>query len=126
MQRIRSVGSVPERMVMSALQRKQIYFAPNVITLPGKPDIVFRRKHIAVFIDSDFWHGNIRRFRMPATNRKYWTIKIRRNKERDKEVNRQLKKQGWKVYRFWEYDVKHRFDKVFARLLSELENAEAS
>lgn len=111
---------------MQALRRKRIYFAANVVALPGKPDIVFRRKRIVVFVDSDFWHGHPKHFQMPATNRKYWQAKIDRNKARDKAVNRKLKRQGWRVIRFWEFDIKHQFNKVLDRLLSEIENAETA
>jgi DNA mismatch endonuclease (patch repair protein) len=121
MQNIRSTGTQPERMIMQALRRRKIYFAANVASLPGKPDIVFRRKRIAVFIDSDFWHGHPKHFQMPVTNRKYWRAKIDRNKARDKAVNRELRRQGWRVIRFWEYDIKHRFNKVLGKLISEIE-----
>ena len=105
---------------------EKIYFAASVATLPGKPDIVFRRKRIAVFVDSDFWHGHPKRFQMPATNRRYWRAKIDRNKARDKAVNSELRRQGWRVIRFWEYDIKHRFNKVLSKLLSEIENTETA
>ena len=111
---------------MQALRQRKVYFAAYVASLPGKPDIVFRRKRIAVFIDSDFWHGHPKRFQMPATNRKYWKAKIERNKARDKAVNRELRRQGWKVIRFWEYDIKHGFDKILGRLLAVIAGAESS
>lgn len=122
MQNIRSVGTKIEREVMRALRHRNIYFASNVASLPGKPDIVFRRKHVAVFIDSDFWHGHPKRFIMPETNRKYWRAKIEGNKLRDKVVNRKLRKQGWRVLRFWEHDVKKRLDRMVDKVLHALEN----
>jgi G:T-mismatch repair DNA endonuclease (very short patch repair protein) len=63
---------------------------------------------------------------MPAVNRKYWQAKIDDNKVRDKAVNSELRRQGWRVIRFWEYDIKHRFNKVLSILLSEIENAETA
>lgn len=117
MQNIRSAGTAPELLMMRALQRKNIYFARNVKSIIGKPDIVFRRKKIAVFIDSDFWHVHPERFIMPKSNKKYWRVKINLNKERDKEVNRMLRKDGWKVIRIWEYDVKRNIDKCLSRIL---------
>jgi DNA mismatch endonuclease Vsr len=124
MQHIRSTGTLPERVVMQALRRKGIYFAANVRSLPGKPDIVFRRRRIAVFIDSDFWHGHPKRLIMPADNRDYWEAKIARNRARDKTVNHELKKLGWRVLRFWAYDIKHHLEKVLNRILVALEEAD--
>lgn len=107
MKNIRSKNTIPERMVMNELKKRKIYFTKHVDGIFGKPDIVFRRKKVVVFIDSDFWHYNPERFIMPATNLEYWQKKIIHNKKRDEEVNTVLKLQGWKVIRIWEYDVKH-------------------
>lgn len=117
MQRIRSEGTLPERMTMQELRRRKIYFASYVAKVVGKPDIVFRRKKVVVFIDSDFWHGHSARCIMPKSNREYWEKKISRNRERDKEVNLLLKKDGWKIIRIWEYDVKLNFERVIQRII---------
>lgn len=117
MQNIRSTGTAPETLVMRALQRQNVYFAKNVKSIIGKPDIVFRRKKIAVFIDSDFWHAHPGRFIMPQSNKRYWKEKIQRNKERDSEVNKELKKLGWKIIRIWEYDVKVNTNKCVRNIL---------
>lgn len=122
MQNIRSKGTLPEQKVMRDLRRRKIYFARNVDSIIGKPDILFRRKKIAVFIDSDFWHGHPKRFIMPKTNLKYWKNKIDRNKIRDKEVNRELKIMGFKVIRIWEYDIKKNYNKVLNRILKVTNN----
>lgn len=121
MQRIRSKGTVAERIVERELRRRKIYFAKHVVSIIGKPDIVFRRKKVVVFIDSDFWHGNPKRFIAPKTNINYWQKKIARNKERDKKVTSALKKDGWKVLRLWEYDVKHNIDKRIDKILKAIE-----
>ena len=118
MQNIRSKGTMPERIVTRALRQQKIYFAMHVTSLPGTPDIVFRRKKIVIFIDSDFWHGHPKRFIMPVTNCKYWKDKIDNNRARDKSVNRRLRKEGWTVLRVWEYDVKNNLDRVLYRILS--------
>lgn len=121
MQHIRSKNTKPEKIVAQELKRWRIYFAQHVKSIIGTPDFVFRRKKIAVFIDSDFWHGHPKRFIMPQTNIEYWSQKIERNRRRDKEVNRKLKQDSWKVIRLWEYDVKNRFDKCIQIILNELE-----
>ncbi len=121
MQSIRSKGTLPERLVMQELKKRKVYFASYVDSIIGKPDIVFRKKKIAVFIDSDFWHGHPERCIMPKTNIDYWSNKIARNRRRDKEVDRKLKQDGWKVIRLWAYDLKHRFDKCNQIIFSALE-----
>ena len=120
MQAIRSKGTLPERLIMRELKRRKVYFASYVDSIIGKPDIVFRRKKIAVFIDSDFWHGHPKRCIMPKTNIDYWLNKIARNRKRDKEVNCILEKDGWDVIRLWEYNVKNRFDKCINIILNAL------
>ncbi|MBN8628353.1 MAG: very short patch repair endonuclease, partial [Planctomycetes bacterium] len=70
--------------------------------LPGRPDFVFRRARLAVFVDGDFWHGHPRNCRMPKSNAAYWKAKIARNRARDKAVNRTLRALGWRVVRIWE------------------------
>ncbi len=80
--------------------------------LPGKPDIVFPGKRVAIFVDGDLWHGNSWRVRgLPSleaqfpTRTEWWVSKIRRTMARDLEVNEQLAAAGWTVQRFWESDV---------------------
>ena len=120
MQRIRSKGTLPERIVAKELRRRKIYFAQNVSSVTGKPDIVFRRKKVLVFIDSDFWHGNPRRFVMPKSNIKYWRKKIRRNRERDKEVNAALRKSGWTVLRIWESGIRKNLSLCIERIIDRI------
>ena len=76
-------------------------------SLPGKPDFIFRRQKVALFIDGCFWHGCSRHLRMPASNREYWLAKISRNKLRDKKVTKELRRRGWVVIRFWEHDLRN-------------------
>jgi DNA mismatch endonuclease (patch repair protein) len=83
--------------------------------LLGKPDFVFTKRQVAVFVDGDFWHGNPRR-RLPGTNRDYWEAKIEANKKRDRCVNRRLKGMGWLVLRVWESDLRDDPEAVMARL----------
>lgn len=121
MQNIRSSDTKAELLVTRELRERKIYFARNVKSIFGKPDIVFRRKKTVVFIDSDFWHVHPARFIMPKSNKRYWKEKIRRNKERDKEVNKKLKGAGWKVIRIWEYDVKRNIDKCIKKIVKAVE-----
>lgn len=68
----------------------------------GKPDFVFPKDKIVVFVDGCFWHGHYCRNTTPQSNKEYWEKKIFRNRERDKNVKSTLKKAGWKVIRIWE------------------------
>jgi DNA mismatch endonuclease (patch repair protein) len=74
--------------------------------LPGKPDFIFPKQRLAVFVDGCFWHGCRWHCRMPKSRRNYWKPKIARNKKRDREVTRQLRRCGWKVFRVWEHALK--------------------
>jgi DNA mismatch endonuclease Vsr len=120
MQNIRSTGSKAERMMMGELEKKGCNFERNDKTLIGKPDIVFREKKVAVFVDSDFWHCNPKRFVKPKTNVEYWEKKIEGNRERDRRVNRKLKQEGWTVLRIWEFDIKHDLNSCVNRVLKKL------
>ena len=122
MQNIRSKDTAPERKVMQELKKRKIYFAKYVTSIPGNPDIVFRRKKVVVFIDSDFWHKHPKRFIMPVTNYDYWSKKIGNNVARDRKVTKELRSQGWKVIRIWEYDIKHNFEKSIQRILKAIRN----
>ena len=120
MQNIRSEGTQPEQLVAKDLRRRKIYFARNVKGVFGKPDFVFRKKRVVVFIDSDFWHGHKKRCIMPKSNCEYWNQKIKRNKQRDKAVSRELKKEGWTVIRIWEEDIKRNLAKSLKKIVDEL------
>ena len=80
-------------------------------TVFGKPDIVFRKQKVAIFCDSEFWHGkkylNGEKFK---TNARFWETKIKRNIGRDKEVNESLKSEGWTVLRFWDIEIRKNID----------------
>lgn len=79
----------------------------NAEDLPGKPDIVFEEKHIAIFVDGCFWHGcPYCKRKLPDTNRQYWERKIRRNIELAAIHNQTLANDGWLVLRFWEHDIR--------------------
>ena len=109
MQAIRSKDTSIELMLRKELWNRGLHYRKNVRTLPGKPDIVFQGKKVAIFCDSEFWHGynwETRKTQI-TTNREYWIPKIERNIERDKEVNSALQEQGWKVLRFWGKDIQN-------------------
>lgn len=74
-------------------------------TLIGKPDFVFRKHLLVVFVDGCFWHGCPKHCRMPKTRVRYWSAKIGANKRRDRLISRQLTAMGWSVLRIWEHSL---------------------
>lgn len=70
--------------------------------LRGRPDFIFSKLQLAVFIDGDFWHGNPKNYRLPKSNVAYWQSKISSNRKRDARVDRALRSIGWSVTRIWE------------------------
>lgn len=78
--------------------------------LPGKPDLIFKSRKVAVFVDGDFWHGYHFKKLLPKLKNKFWVDKIKRNMGRDKEVNKELKAMDWKVLRIWEHELRRNID----------------
>ena len=104
MSRIRSSKTTPELGLKKLLKALGFRYQPKGVY--GRPDFANSREKIAVFIDGCFWHGCPRHYNNPKSNSAYWTAKIRRNKTRDREVDRRLKAEGWKIIRIWEHEVK--------------------
>lgn len=94
-----------ENVFRKALFSKGIRYRKNVADLPGKPDIAIKRKKIAVFLDSCFWHGCKKHCRIPQSNTAYWQGKINKNILRDRDVSLEYKKMGWRIIRLWEHDI---------------------
>lgn len=124
-QRKRAMSSVKqkdtdlEKIVRSELHRQGYRFRKNVKDIPGKPDVVFRKAKVVVFIDGDFWHG----YRLPAWEYKlsdFWKEKIRKNRKRDQKNFRKLRKDGWQVIRIWQHEIKRDLDSCIAKIISAL------
>ena len=83
-------------------------YQKNATSIFGKPDLVFKGKKVAVFCDSEFWHGYNWEERKKdfKSHQEFWIPKIERNMQRDIEVTEELQKQGWKVLRFWGKEIK--------------------
>ena len=113
MSKVKSKNTKLEINFKKTIKGLRLRYHPNVY---GKPDFASKKFRIAVFIDSCFWHKCPKHFRKPTTNNFYWTQKINRNVERAKGVNRHLRKQGWKVLRFWEHEVKKSPQKCLSKI----------
>jgi len=107
MSKIRTRGNLSTEMRMIALMSGQgIKGWRRNHPLPGRPDFVFRREKVAVFVDGCFWHGCPVHYVEPRTATAFWRRKIAGNRRRDYRVTRELRNMGWKVLRLWEHDLK--------------------
>jgi DNA mismatch endonuclease (patch repair protein) len=84
----------------------------------GKPDFVFPKKKVAIFVDGCFWHGHDCRNTRPKQNEDYWTKKISKNMIRDIEVTQRLEKLGWTVIRIWECELAKKKAEIFRDKIS--------
>lgn len=125
MQAIKSKDTSIEIALRKALWNRGIRYRKNYKLLPGKPDIAITKYKIAVFCDSDFWHGYNweNRSHRIKSNREYWIPKIERNMQRDCEVNELLIKEGWTVLRFWEYQIKKELPVCVEKIVSTIGNS---
>ena len=124
MRAIRSRDTAPELAVRSALHRAGFRFRLHRSDLPSVPDLVFPKYRKVIFVHGCFWHSHSckRGGRVPKTNRPYWSQKLARNRQRDNEARRQLRKRGWGVLTVWECQTKQ-IDRLLPRLRRFLENA---
>lgn len=108
MRRVKNKDSAIEVALRKELWSRGLRYRKNVKTVFGKPDIVFVGKKVAVFCDSEFWHGYNWEVKQDEikSHRDFWIPKIERNMKRDKEVNAALEAEGWKVLRFWGDEIK--------------------
>ena len=120
MQAIKSKDTEIELVLRKALWADGYRYRKNYKKLAGKPDIVLTKYKIAIFCDSEFWHGKNfdESTSRIGTNTEYWNKKIRRNIERDKEVNEKLEAEGWTVLRFWEKEIKKETESCLNRIYS--------
>lgn len=108
MRNVKSSGSQIEKGFGRELWRRGFRYRKNNRKVFGKPDFTFKKWRVAIFCDGDFWHGKDWEVRKHdhKTNEKFWHEKIERNIQRDLEVNKKLKDDGWYVIRFWGSDIK--------------------
>lgn len=118
---IRSVGNKSTEMALISLlrQNKITGWRRHNKTLIGRPDFIFPKQKVAVFVDGCFWHGCKKCGLKSKSNTEYWGNKIIRNKKRDDIVKRELRKSGWTAIRIWEHDLKKpRLPKSFLKIVS--------
>lgn len=114
MQNIRSKDTKIEMILRKALWSSGIRYRKNYSEIPGKPDIAITKYKIAIFCDSEFFHGKdweqLKSRLRKGDNGEFWINKIGKNREHDEQVNKKLAFMGWTVIRFWGDDIKRNTD----------------
>lgn len=112
---MRGVDTGPEIALRRALWHAGLRYRVRP-RIPGRPDFAFVGRKIAVFVDGCFWHGCPEHYKASATNVAFWSEKIARNQQRDREVELTLTKLGWTVLRYWEHEVEGGLELVVDRI----------
>ncbi len=118
MQAVKATGSKIETTLAKALFAQGLRYRKNNKSVFGKPDLTFKKLKVAVFVDSEFWHGKDWEIKKNdhKSNLDFWHTKIQRNIERDKEVNEKLLADGWIVIRFWGEEIKKNLNKCINKV----------
>lgn len=118
---IKSTDTKPEIQVKKFLFHRGLRYRTHY-KVPGKPDIAFPSKKIAIFVQGCFWHKhNCKYSTIPKTNRDYWAKKIQYNKKRDTINAKKLKSMGWKIVYIWECDLKYSPNRILNKLANYIE-----
>lgn len=128
MGKIRGKNTKPELAFRKALWEAGYRYRIDYKKLTGKPDIALKKYKTVIFIDGEFWHGynwEERKHKI-KTNREFWIAKIERNIQRDEEVNDALDEKGYKVFRFWETEVKKDLERCLEEVLTHLEQVKSA
>lgn len=115
MSQIKGRDTKPELRLRRALWAKGLRYRLGR-DVHGRPDVVFKGARVAVFVDGCFWHSCPIHGVQPKGNTEFWRIKLAKNVERDRVVTQTLRREGWRVLRFWEHDVERRLPKVVRRI----------
>jgi DNA mismatch endonuclease (patch repair protein) len=122
MSAVKSKGTKDEVRLAKALWHIGYRYRKNNKTIFGTPDLTFKKLKIAIFVDSEFFHGKdweTQKDRV-KTNTEFWQKKIERNIQRDIEVNTYLESQNWKVLRFWSAEIEKNLEDCVAKIVSEI------
>lgn len=128
MARVGQKDGKAELLLRHALYHRGIRYRKNYKRLPGSPDVAIPWARVAVFVDGDFWHGNMWRLRglhdlaaLFPTNTEFWVAKVTRNMARDQKDTDELRRMGWKVLRYWESEILRDTDRIAAEVSETLE-----
>ncbi|MGA7627656.1 MAG: very short patch repair endonuclease [Methanoregula sp.] len=120
MSKIRGKNTGPEIKLRKMLWSQGIRGYRIHYILLGKPDIVFTKKKIAIFVDGCFWHKCPVCFQAPETRKEFWMKKIQSNVDRDKKINDKLQIDGWTVIRIWEHEIRKEPEIVIKKLIKKM------
>lgn len=120
MAHIKSKNTGPELVLRKLLAKNKVRGYRLHYKIFGKPDLVFSKKKLAIFIDGCFWHKCPNCFVKPTSKIEFWKEKIRNNVKRDKEVNKLLVKNSWKILRIWEHELGKNPKKVYLKIIKRL------
>lgn len=122
MRAIRSTNTKDEVRLAKALWHQGYRYRKNNRTVFGTPDLTFKKLKIALFVDSEFFHGKDWKTQKNRvkTNTEFWQKKIERNRQRDVEVNEKLREQGWTVIRFWSSEIEKNLEDCVAKIQREI------
>lgn len=115
MSRIKGRNTTPEVLLRKSLWAIGLRYRLHA-KLPGKPDIVFTKIKVAVFIDGCFWHCCPIHGVKPKSNANFWKTKLKGNVMRDRKTERELQQQGWHVLRFWEHQIEDELEKAVSEI----------
>jgi DNA mismatch endonuclease, patch repair protein len=120
MSRVKGRDTTPEMKLRQAIWRTGLRYRVNVDKLPGKPDIVFFKAKVAIFVDGDFWHG--KKLSAPRLSQMsdYWRNKINRNVNRDAKNNELLTQMGYSVLRFLESEISGNLNEIVTQITQTL------
>ncbi len=122
MSRIRSKDTKPEMLLRRGLHGLGLRFRLHKADIPGKPDMVFPKYRVVVFVHGCFWHGHgCSLFKWPQTRAAFWKTKISRNMEQDRKVQAALTKAGWRIIVIWECALRGKYRKAQQDVLSDVE-----
>lgn len=117
MARIRGKGNKETELALAVLlRRNRVIGWRRHAAITGRPDFVFRKQKVAVFVDGCFWHCCPKHSNMPANNRAFWERKLAGNRRRDRHVTATLRAAGWSVIRIWEHDIRTRPEICVSRI----------
>ena len=120
MSRIRSRGNKDTELALAAVLRRHVEVRRREggqVSFKVRPDFVFPRRRLAVFVDGCFWHGCPQHGTKPKGNGAFWRRKLAANQRRDRLVSRTLRRMGWRVVRLWEHELAHgKADRVLRRI----------
>lgn len=123
MSRVKGKDTSIEIKLRKELWKRGFRYRKNCKDIFGKPDICFKTKKVAIFCDSEFWHGKyyLEGKGVPKTNSEYWMEKFNKNINRDVVVTKQLQDDGWTVLRFWENDINKDLDFCIGKIINILQ-----